>query len=116
MKFMLGLLLITFSWFSFSANVLKTSGYISKTRTFAKNLTSYNVNDTGLFVIYMDSLGGACGTHEKRVAISSDHPLYQTVVSTALAAKASKAKIELWHLDTCSQRYNAWDFALIDLI
>ncbi len=115
MKKLIFLLLLIISFEAYSANVLKATGQISKIRTFAKNYTTYDINDVGLTVIYVDTLTGACDSDEKRVAISTDHPLYQSVVSKALMAKASNLEIEVWHLDTCTQRNNAWDFGLIDL-
>lgn len=98
-----------------SANTVQTTGYISKIRTFSNGATTYNTNDIGITNIYVDSLAGACGSNEKRVAIGTDHPLYQSVISMALMAKASNLEIELWHLDTCTVRTNSWDFRLIEL-
>jgi len=98
-----------------SANTVQTTGYISKIRTFSNGATTYNTNDIGITNIYVDSLAGACGSNEKRVAIGTDHPLYQSVISMALMAKASNLEIEIWYLDTCTVRTNSWDFRLIEI-
>ena len=52
-----------------SANTVQTTGYISKIRTFTSGTATYNTNDIGITNIYVDSLAGACGSNEKRVAI-----------------------------------------------
>ena len=98
-----------------SANTVQTTGYISKIRTFTSGTATYNTNDIGITNIYVDSLAGACGSNEKRVAISTDHALYESVISMALMAKASNLEIEIWHLGTCTIRSNSWDFRLIEL-
>ena len=115
MRKVLIILLTLISFEAFSANVIKATGQITKIRTFAKNYTTYNINDVGLTTIYVTSLEGACGSNQSRVVISTDHPLYQTVISKALMAKASNLTVEIWHLDTCSQRGIAWDFGLLEL-
>jgi len=98
-----------------AANTIRTTGYISKIRSFSNGASTYNTNDIGITNIYVDSLAGACGSNEKRIVIGTDHPLYQSVVSMALMAKASNLEIEIWHLDTCTVRTNSWDFRLIEL-
>ena len=64
----------------------------------------------------MDELSGACTSGEKRIAISTDHPLYDSVLSMALSAKISNSKVKVMHLSTCSSRSNAWDFAAIEIL
>lgn len=109
--------IFTFSFMLFSlaanANVVQVSGKVKEIWLFSKNYGTYNINDVGVAMIYMDSLQGACGTNNKRIAISTDHPLYQSVLSTALTAKTTDTTIRIWHLNTCSIRNSAWDFGLI---
>jgi len=99
--------------FTAQAEVIKASGKVKEVWLFSKNYTTYNPNDVGLALIYMGTLTGACDTGYKRIAISTDHSLYQSVVSTALTAKTTGATITLWHLSTCNLRSSAWDFGLI---
>lgn len=98
-----------------SAEVVQVSGKVKEVWLFSENYQTYSPSNVGLAIIYMDTLAGACGTNYRRVAISTDHPLYQSVVSTALTAKTTDASIEIWHLDTCTIRNNAWDFGLLKL-
>lgn len=100
-----------FSTFS-DAGVVQRTGKVKEIWLFSNNYDSYSTNETGVAIIYMDELDGACNTPEKRVAISSDHPQYKAVVAAALQAKALSAPVELWYVDKCTVRYNAWDFAL----
>jgi len=101
-----------------ASEVIKGEGKITKVRIFANNHAVYNIDSVGFAVIYVDSLGDACeseGGKYGRVIISTDHALYQTVVAIALTAKASRSPVNIWHLDTCSLRNNAWDFSLLEL-
>lgn len=101
------------------SEVTKVQGKVTNVWFFASNWSTYNAADVGLAAIYIDSedLLPGCGEGgSERVVISTDHPLYDSVVSFALVAKTTGATVELWHLDTCSQRSNSWDFAVIRFI
>jgi len=95
------------------ANSSNTSheGQIKEIVFFSKNWESYSNGDGAVAGFYMDPpLPKACGTGDSRVLIDVEHPLYDSVVSAALAAKMSRTKVKLNYLSTCSIRYNSWDF------
>ena len=101
---------------AFSGTVT-VSGAVTDIWMFSGSYTSYNPNDIGLANIYLDSadLEPACGVEgaPRRIAISTDHPLYNSVVSLALMAKTTGKKVQIWHLETCTLRSSSWDFGLI---
>jgi hypothetical protein len=112
---------IVFSIFFFivgdaCGEILKVRGKITDIQMFNSNYTVYDPNGRGLVGFYMSELSPACGGGIRRVVISSDHPLFNSVVSAALTAKAMNKEIALWHLDTCSLRGNSWDFALFQVL
>ncbi|MBF6058938.1 hypothetical protein [Thiomicrorhabdus heinhorstiae] len=111
------LFLIVFGLLSFSvkAEVVKVQGYVTDIWLFSKNYTTYDANDVGLANIHIDSpqLQPACGSGARRIAISTDHPLYSSVMSMALTAKSTHKKIEMWHLGKCTLRSTSWDFGLV---
>lgn len=98
-----------------SAATVNHTGKVTDIRVFSKNYSTYNVNDTGMAVIYVEGLAGACGTAERRIAITTDHPLYHSVLSVALAAKMAQSDVEVVYIDSCTQRQSAWDFAVLRL-
>ncbi len=98
-----------------SAATIIHTGKVTDIRVFSKNYGTYSVSDTGMAVVYVEGLAGACGTNEGRIAITSDHPLYQSVLSIALAAKMSQSDVEVAYIDKCTQRPSAWDFAVLRL-
>lgn len=62
-------------------------------------------------VVYVDTISEkACSSGQKRVAIKSDDPIFSAVVSTALAAKATDATVEIGYDDQCTHNSNSWDF------
>lgn len=91
-------------------------GVVERIKTFSASPDTYNPANMGYAMIYLNGVEGACGTEENRVAISSDHPLFNTVVSMAMVSKATKTKVSIGHLGVCSLRTNAWDFAVIELL
>lgn len=76
------------------------------------NNSTYNVTDGyGWGMIWIDNLPDACNTTaSNRVAITSDHPLFQSVISAALTAKASNATVRMYYLEECTIKDNAWNF------
>lgn len=91
-----------------------STGVVTKIRMFS-NPDKYDPSARGYAFIYLDQLPGACGSAEKRVAISTDHPLYPSVLSIAVVSKTTGSPIDLWYLDQCTLRGNAWDFSYIEL-
>ena len=108
------ILLISLS-LNYSAFAITVSGNVTKLRMFKSDYQTYLGGGVGILTFYVDTLSGACGSNEKRIAISTDHPLYETVFSTVLAAKVSGTSITVNHLETCSQRGSTWDFGILDL-
>ena len=92
-------------------------GKIKEVWVFSDNWGTYTEsNNYGIVGIYMDPpLPKGCGTGDIRVAVSSKHPIYKSVLSTALAAKALGATVQVYYLDTCTVRSNSWDFGFIKI-
>lgn len=91
-----------------------STGVVTKIRMFSTP-DRYDPSARGLMFIYLDELPGACSSAEKRVAISTDHPLYSSVLSIAIVSKTTAAPIDLRYLDQCTLRGNAWDFPYVEL-
>ena len=75
--------------------------------------SKYAETGKGFAAFYIEGLTGSCGGAEKRVGISTNHPLFNTVFSTMLAAKVSGQPVEIWHFNACTLRNNAWDFSVL---
>ena len=115
LRILISLLLLQISCYSFAGNTNHV-GVIKEVIFFAKNWGAYSNNDGAVAAIYMEpALPRACGTGDYRVVIDVDHPLYQSVVSAALAAKVSQMPVRLNYLSTCSVRGNSWDFGYLHL-
>ena len=97
------------------SDVLLVRGKINKVKVFSPTFGTYNVDDFGFAMLYMDELPVACGSNERRVGITTDHPLFEAVLSTALTAKATRSDVVLGYIDSCSIKNNAWDFSVLDL-
>lgn len=64
-----------------------------------------------VFIIYVDTVDTpACASGAKRVAIKNNDPIYSTVVSAALTAKATGAKIQIGYHEQCVNNSTSWDF------
>lgn len=102
---------------SAQAETVKVKGQVMDVMIFASNYQSYSSSDVGLANIYIDSpeMKSPCesGATSGRIAISADHPLFDSVVSMAFIAKTTGKKVEMWHTGTCTLRSSSWDFALI---
>lgn len=92
------------------------SGKISKIMFFANDWGTYSEVDDGVMVFYMNpALPKACETGDNRVAIGIKHPLYQSIVSSVLAAKLAGTDVKIKYIDECTKRSNSWDFGYISL-
>lgn len=102
------------------AETVKVRGVVSDVMIFASDYQNYNTDDIGLANIYIDSpeMTSPCtsGASSGRIAISTDHPLYDSVVSLAFVSKTTGKRVEVWHTGTCTLRSSSWDFALIRFI
>ena len=86
------------------------SGVVNVVGTITQ-IKMFPVQGGGAVVLYMDELQPACAEgNPGRVLISTDHPLFNAVLSTALAAKTTKDLVEIGYVDQCSTLSNAWDF------
>ena len=98
------------------AQVTHVQGKITRIQIFNSNYGNYNTTGKGYIGFFMSELTPACGTGLKRVIISNDHPLFNTVLSAALTAKTTGKEIEFWHTGKCTLRSNSWDFALFQVL
>ena len=109
-------LLVLFFAFNTNSFAGDLTGNVSAIRFFTTSWTSYNDTDIGLAVIYMTpSLPAACGSGDGRVAIRVAHPLYNSIVSAALAAKATNQTVKITYLNNCSILSSAWDFGVLEI-
>lgn len=103
----------------FGADIRDAVGTIDKVQLMGKNYASYSTAGEAIAFIHMEALPASCDNSNgfKRVAITSDHPAFNVVVSTALAAKASGATVQIHYLAECTLwNTNAWDFAIINIM
>lgn len=109
--------LIVICMFSITVHAAKYSatGVVQDIKMFSENPNIYNTEQLGRVFIYLNELPKACASNEKRIAISSNHPLFDSVLSVALVSKTTQTPVEIWYLDSCSQRSNAWDFSIMIL-
>mgnify|MGYP000592642784 CR=1 FL=1 len=77
---------------SILAGTVSHTGTVTDIRVFSLNYGTYDTGGAAMAVFYVSDMQGACGTAEGRVGISSDHPLYQSVLSMVLAAKSNRIK------------------------
>lgn len=106
------LILMLISFFTSAGSYV---GKVEKIDLHSNHWTTYNPNDLGVMSLYLVGLPKSCGDSNglNRVVIGSDHPLFNTVFSLALAAKVSGTPIKINYLDSCETRSGAWDFGFI---
>lgn len=115
MKYLFFIFVLMFSNLAYSAPVKKVTGTIDKIQLMNTNYQSYSTNGKAIAFIHMSELPPSCGNsgNFRRVAITSDHPAFNVVVSAALAAKAANQQVEMHYLEECTLwNSNAWDFAM----
>jgi hypothetical protein len=115
-KLVLYILIAAFSSITLGAPMKSVVDSIDKVQVMGENYTSYNTSGEAIAFIHMSALPIACENTNsfRRVALTSSHPAFEVVISTALAAKASGNYIELHYLEECTLwNNNAWDFAII---
>ena len=93
----------------------EAEGLIKKIQFTAKTYATYDTSAIGMAFVYLDELPPACGDNDanRRFVISTDHALYNSVVSSALAAKASGQSIRVRYIAECNIWGNAWDFSIL---
>ena len=103
----------------FGANVAAgtITAKIEKIELHGYNWGTYNPNDLGVLSLYIEGMPKSCNQNngQNRVVILTDHPLYQSVYSMALAAKLANKNIFIHYLDTCNVRAGGWDFGYVSL-
>lgn len=86
-------------------------GKITDIVSFPKSYGQYSESEKGLLGIYVEGLPKACGSGNTRVVIGVDHPIYQSVLSMALYAKASGSQVKVQYFESCTLRSDSWDLA-----
>lgn len=107
------------SAYAYSAPLKDVTGTINKVQIQSKNYASYSTSGEAIVFIHMDALPVACGNTGgyRRVAITSNHPAFNAIVSAALAAKASQAKVHMFYLEECTLwNNNAWDISIFNIL
>jgi len=94
-----------------SADIATHSGKITQIGAFPHNYGTYNENEKGRLTIYIDGIPPGCESGLPRVVIGVDHPIYDSVLSIALMAKASQTEVTVTYFKECTIRGNSWDLA-----
>lgn len=103
LKYLVLLASIVFVTFAYAARITVV-GDIEKIQVNGETFIPYSASGNAIAFIYMDELPAPCDGNAalKRVAITSNHPAYDTVISLALAAYATKTQVSLSYLDSCT--------------
>lgn len=111
-------LFLIFSTDAFAA-IESVTGTIKAVKLMGKNYDPYSTAGEAIVFIDMDELPVACGNSSsyRRVAMGSDHPAFDVVVSAALAAKAAALPVTMVFVEECTvwSSPNAWDLAMIQV-
>ena len=86
------------------------SGKVYNVSTGLDNWQLPDVTQKGVFTFFVEGLPNACGDGNPRIAIPTDHPLFNNVVAMVLSAQAQDRSITLNYLESCTYRSNSWDF------
>lgn len=117
-NFVLAVFLFLQSTTAFSATS-SSVGYIDEVQIMGSHYKTYSVAGHAIAFIFMSELPVACGNSSgiRRVAVGSDHPAFNVLVSTALSAKAAQQRVKLYYVnDSCSVFSSAWDFAILRVL
>ena len=90
-------------------------GKITKFDLHSDNWSKYDVNDVGILSFYVEGLPNSCNQENglNRVVITTEHPLFNAVLSTVISAKTLDRALYVNYLDSCKVRDRAWDFGYI---
>ena len=93
------------------------TGKVQKIDLHGKSWQNYNPNDKGVLSLYIEGMPKSCDQTNGlgRVVIETDHPLFESVFSVALAAKLSDKNVYVHYLNSCNTRSSAWDFGFLSL-
>ena len=117
MKKILLLVVCFFGTTMFELAAASVEGLITKIDIHSDTWSQYNVNDKAYVSIYIDGMPKSCNQDNgaRRVIISHDHPLFDSALSMALAAKRANKKLFVNYLTTCNVRSGAWDFGYMSV-
>lgn len=97
----------------FVASAGTVSGKIHSINIHLDNWNTVDLSQNGVFMFTIESLPGACDSGQRRIAIKTNHPLYDTIVSTVLSAQAQSKPVTVNYLEQCTFRGSAWDFGTL---
>ena len=114
----ISLCILIFSHQAISAGIKTVSGTINRVQVMGTNYPQNNTAGEAIAFIYMDNFPISCGNaaNQKRVAITSSHPAFSAVLSSALAAKATQQTVKIDYYEECTLWNKAWDFAVFNTI
>lgn len=108
-------MLTTCSANSFCTELGSHKGTITQIAAFPHDYGKYDENQKGRLTLFIEGLPPGCGDGLPRVVIGVDHPMYDSVLSIALLAKASETKVSVAYFKECTLRENSWDLANITI-
>jgi len=108
-------LLLCLFFSSAQAGIGTRTGKVDKVTFHSAVYEPYATDSLGIAFIHVTGLPGACTSSSPRVAIGTDHPLYESVVSAALSAQATQKDVTIQYVDACTIRSTAWDFATFSI-
>ncbi len=93
------------------------TGKVEKIDLHGDNWGTYSNTDIGIMSLYVEGMPKSCNqtNGKNRVVIQSNHQLFNSVLSAALAAKIADKEITIHYLNSCSIRSGAWDFGYISI-
>lgn len=100
---------------SHAASAAIVNGKILNVGFHLHNRASLDYNQEGVAQITVAGLPPACGNGEGRVVISTNNPLYSSIVSAALAAQARGVIVTVNYFETCSVRTGSWDLGVLEV-
>lgn len=110
--------LCTLLWFSAgtgAAALPSITGQITLLRILADGPAGYSETDEAILLIYVAGIPLACGSSPARVAIGSDHPMYESILSTATTAYTAGRDVQLFWREECTAFSTAWDLHALDM-
>lgn len=113
MKYFIAILL-TFSSINVLAGTMgQTGSAIGGITIIPENRSNMTLEDAvkgrSIAILDLPSVPKSCNTNYNRVAIRSDHPMYDSVLAVALTAKSTGKQVHAAYFHTCSVYGNAFD-------
>src|SRR5690606_24804125 len=98
-KIYLSIAILLFSTKIFAVDTTIHTGKVTEIASFPKVYGNYSNQAGGLLAIYVEGLPSGCGNGLGRVVIGVEHPMYESVLSIALYAKASGNIVEVSYFE-----------------